>query len=194
MIPQIPDEKPNSVPYAVAQKALEELPYAERRRLMRMHLNGFNSAPVVQNHLQKIAEDFEQKVLEFSARTLENMRRIAVVSSRLANDSQAINYFAGIKIQVETLIEGINALRNVEKNLVEAVKESKKTIELRNAKIKELTEILNAFNRTLANNNRRHSMNLNIVNALGDKISGHIVGAYVPPADSKHTGAIGPRF
>lgn len=164
---------PNLPPAAIARQALEDLPLAERRRLLRLHMQGVDTAPLVQKDIEEIIAEFNQKVFEFSLRTLENMRRITLVSSRLANDFQGIRYLEGIKIQIETLANGIDEMEAVEDGLSEAVARSKEVIRVRHNKIRELTEILIAFNQTLRKGDS--STPLNIVYGIGDKMVHYVV-------------------
>jgi hypothetical protein len=155
-------------------------------------MDEFDGAPLIQNHLENVIAQFQQKVLEFSVRTLENMRRVALVSSHLANDFEAIGYLEGIKIQIETLTEGIKDLEIVENGLSQTVEKSNEIIKLRHAKILELTETLNVFNRTLRSPNS--NTNLNIVNAVGGNMARYAVNMPYVPSPSTRSSNGGPVF
>lgn len=180
------------VPARIARQALDDMPLAERRRLMNLHMQGYDSTPLLQNHLENEIEEFQQKIAEFSVRTLENMRRIALVSSKLAQDLEALEYLESIEIQIKTLSEAIRDLKPVEQDLFQTVQTAAERLKQRNAKIQELTLILNTLKNRLSSASGRQTATTKGIYSVGDNVSRYIVGLDYAPSPSNRNVVGGP--
>jgi uncharacterized protein YoxC len=165
-------------PAYIARQALEGMSLAERRRLMNMHMQGMDTGPLLQKHIEAELEEFQQGMAAFEGQIAENVQRLSALSNKLAQDLEGIGYLESLELQIETLSKAIKDLNPIAENLAGTITSTQEAVNARNAKIQALTAHLQQLQRKL----RSPTAMTNVIYSVGNKISGYVVGTNYDPS------------